>query len=211
MSGKVTVAALQSMKREGRKIAALVAWDTATAEAADRAGVDIVSVGDSVAVSLWGRAAEGDLSVDELLLVCKAVARGAGRALVSCDLPDPSPEAARRLVDDGGAGMVKVAGEAAVASIADAGIPVLASLTGDGDPVDEARRLEAAGASALDFRHSGPEDGRRVAEAVAIPVIGGLGGGPWLDGRVRAAFKLIDDAAAAYVDDVRAGRSVKGD
>jgi len=42
-------------------------------------------------------------------------------------------------------------------------------------------------------------------------VLGGLGGGPWLDGRVRAVHRLLDDAVAGYVDDVRAGRPVKGD
>jgi 3-methyl-2-oxobutanoate hydroxymethyltransferase len=199
------------MKRQGRKIAGVVVWDTATAEVVDRAGVDIVSVGDSVAVSLWGRAAEGDLSVDEMLVVCSAVARGVERALVSCDLPDASLEGARRLVAEGGAEMVKVAGAGLVSSIAGAGIPVLASLSGDADPIAEAKGLEAAGASILDFRHSGPEDGRRVAEAVAVPVIGGLGGGPWLDGRMRAVPRLLDDAVAAYVRDVRAGRAVKGD
>jgi 3-methyl-2-oxobutanoate hydroxymethyltransferase len=208
---KITVAALQAMKREGRKIAGVVVWDTATARVVDHAGVDIVSVGDSVAVSLWGRAAEGDVSVDEMLLVCSAVARGVERALVSCDLPGASVEAAQRLVAEGGAEMVKVAGDDVVRKIAGAGIPVFASVSGTGDPVEEAKRLEAAGASALDFRHSGPENGRRVAEAVAVPVIGGLGGGPWLDGRMRAVHRLLDAGIGAYLQDVRAGRPVEGD
>jgi len=208
---RVTVEALQRMKREGRKIAGVVAWDTATARVLDRAGVDIVSVGDSVAVSLWGRLDEGDLTIDELLLVCRAVSRGVERALVSCDLPDAQVDSARRAVAEGGASLVKVGGAPRVAAIAAAGIPVFASLTGDGDPVDEARRLEAAGASLLDFRHSGAENGRRVVEAVSIPVLGGLGGGPWLDGRMRAAHRLLEDEVDRYVEDVRSGRQVKGD
>jgi 3-methyl-2-oxobutanoate hydroxymethyltransferase len=199
------------MKRGGRKIAGVVAWDTATARAADRAGVDIVSVGDSVALSLWGRPAEGDVSIDEMLLVCTAVVRGVERALVSCDLPGATLDGARRLVAEGGAEMVKISGDELVAALAGDGIPVLASLSGEGDAVAEARRLEAAGASALDFRHSGEVDGRRVADAVSIPVIGGLGGGPWLDGRMRAVHRLLDDPLAAYVADVRAGRPVTGD
>ena len=77
--------------------------------------------------------------------------------------------------------------------------------------MEQAKRLEDAGASLLDFRHSGPEAGAAVAAAVSIPVLGGLGGGPWLDGRMRAVHRLLDDAVAAYVDDVRAGRPVKGD
>jgi 3-methyl-2-oxobutanoate hydroxymethyltransferase len=68
--------------------------------------------------------------------------------------------------------------------------------------LDEARQLEAAGASLLDFTNSGPVAGAAVAQAIAIPVIGGLGGGPWLDGRVRMAFAAIGYLAAALDDDV---------
>ena len=88
-----------------------------------------------------------------------------------------------------------------------------------------------AGASLLDFTNSGPVAGPAATEAVSIPVLGGLGGGPWLDGRVRAignaigytAAALDDDveryanvarttleAIAVYAADVRAGRPIKG-
>lgn len=199
MTGKVTLPALQAMKREGLKIAAVVCWDPATAELADASGVEIVSVGDSVVVGF-----------DELLAFCRAVRRGVERALLSCDLPDATVDSARRLVDEGGADMVKVEGVDQVAAIAAAGIPVFAQLAGD-DPVAEARLLEEAGASLIDFRDSGAYAGTEVVEAVSIPVLGGLGGGPWLDGRVRAVHRLLDTAVAGYVDDVRAGRPVKGD
>ena len=69
--------------------------------------------------------------------------------------------------------------------------------------LEEARLLEAAGASLLDFTNSGP--GRRCRPSrrpIAIPVIGGLGGGPWLDGRVRMGFAAIGYLAAALDDDV---------
>jgi 3-methyl-2-oxobutanoate hydroxymethyltransferase len=97
--------------------------------------------------------------------------------------------------------------------------------------VEEAKRLEAAGASLLDFTLSGPVAGPAVVDAVSIPVIGGLGGGPWLDGRMRMAHAAIGyaasaidskaeayanvaritlDAIASYAVDVRAGRQIKG-
>ena len=97
--------------------------------------------------------------------------------------------------------------------------------------VAEAKRLEDAGASLLDFTHSGPVAGPAVVSAVSIPVIGGLGGGPWLDGRMRMAHAAIGYAAAAldaktesyanvaritldaitaYAADVRAARQIKG-
>ena len=75
----------------------------------------------------------------------------------------------------------------------------------------EAKRMEDVGAALIDFRHSGLEAGSEAVAAVSIPVLGGLGGGPWLDGRVRAVYKLLAGALAAYADDVRAGRPVEGD
>ncbi|MGZ4352409.1 MAG: 3-methyl-2-oxobutanoate hydroxymethyltransferase [Gaiellaceae bacterium] len=195
MAEQLTLAALQAMKREGRKIAAVVCWDSGTAQVADAAGIALVSVGDSVAESL-----------DELLVFCRAVRRGVRRALVSCDLPDPSVEAARRLVD-AGADLVKVEGVEHVRELAAAGIPVFAQI----EAAAEAKPMEDAGAALIDFRHSGPAAGAEAVAAVSIPVLGGLGGGPWLDGRVRAVHRLLDDAIAAYADDVRAGRPVKGD
>ncbi len=234
MSAKLTLPALQAMKREGRKIVGVVAWDCPTAEILDRAGVDIVSVGDSVGVNVWGRETEADVTLDELILVSAAVRRGVRRALVSCDLPraEAGVDAARRLVEEGGADIVKVEDAEAVPGFVEAGIPVFAQFSGDdGDPVARAKQLEAAGASLLDFRHSGPVAGPKVVDAVAIPVLGGLGGGPWLDGRIRMIHRAIGystsaleeppdayanvaqithDAIAAYADDVRAGRQIRG-
>ena len=192
---RVTLEALQQMKRERRKIAALVCWDSGTAHAADEAGIDIVSVGDSVADR-----------VDELLVFLTAVRRGVERALVSCDLPDASVDSARCLAD-AGADMVKVAGVENVGAITRAGIPVFAEIAG----AEEAKAVEDAGAALIDFRYSGPEAGAQAVAAVSIPVLGGLGGGPWLDGRIRAVHRLLDEPLAVYVEDVRAGRAVRGD
>ena len=60
-----------------------------------------------------------------------------------------------------------------------------------GKLVAEAKLLEEAGAALLDFTNSGPVAGAAVVKAVTIPVIGGFGGGPWLDGRVRLAHTAI--------------------
>src|SRR5262245_31129239 len=87
MNVKVTVPALQRMKQDGRKIVGVVVYDYQMAQIVDRAGVDIASVGDSVGVNLWGHRSELEVTVDEMVLVCKAVRRGVSRALLSCDLP----------------------------------------------------------------------------------------------------------------------------
>jgi 3-methyl-2-oxobutanoate hydroxymethyltransferase len=266
---QVTIPALHAMKRDGKKIAGIVAWDFPLARLADRAGIDIVSVGDSVGVNLWGHSNPLEVTLDEMLVVCKAVRRGVTRALVSCDFPfgplqegtDSAVRAAIRLVKEGGADLVKLDGAAdfpdAVRAIVRAGIPVFAQfgLTpqtalkygvpygaqnapgAEAKPemtaklVAEAKLLEDAGASLLDFTNSGPAAGEAVAKAVTIPVIGGFGGGPWLDGRVRLAHTAIGygekwldvktetyanvarislDAFTALIADVRAGRQIKG-
>jgi 3-methyl-2-oxobutanoate hydroxymethyltransferase len=189
----VTLEQLSAMKRDGHKIVAVVCWDQSSAEAADAAGVDIVSVGDSVVQSF-----------EELLVYLRGVRRGVTRALVSCDLPEPSVDAARRLLD-AGADLVKV--ESSADELAAAGIPVWAQI----ERADDAARMEAAGAVLIDFRHSGPEAGAAAVAAVSIPVLGGLGGGPWLDGRVRAIHRLLGEPLGRYAEDVRAGRPVTGD
>ena len=264
-SGKVTLGALHRRKQQGEKIVAVVAYDFQIAQIADRAEVDLVSVGDSVGVTMWGHPSQLDVTLDEMTLVCQAVRRGVTNALVSCDMPfgplqhgpDAALSAARRLVSDGGADLVKLDDAAsypsAVRAIVDAGIAVWAQFgvtphtasrygglhggaseiaTSRKDQfVAEARLLEEAGAAMLDFTNSGPTAGAEVVRAVAIPVIGGLGGGPWLDGRVRSvaaaigylASALDDDAEryanvaetalralAAFRDDVRAGRQIRG-
>src|SRR3982074_3815574 len=113
MDSTVTIPALQQMKRDGKKSAGVVAWDYQIARIADRAGADSISVGDSVGVNLGGHAHPLEVTLDEMLVVCKAVRRGTKRALVSCDLPfGPLQEgigsargAALRRVQRGGAGI----------------------------------------------------------------------------------------------------------
>jgi 3-methyl-2-oxobutanoate hydroxymethyltransferase len=266
---KVTVATLQAMKREGKKSVGVVAWDFQIAQIADRAGVDFVSVGDSIGVNLYGRGDPLDVTLAEMLVVCGAVRRGIKRALVSCDFPygplqagvEGALDAAHQLVNEGGADLVKLDAAAdfpdAVRAIVRAGIPVFAqfgitpqtaaqhgipyasqSAPGAQVPaamtatlVEQAKLLEDCGAALLDFTNSGPVAGAAVVSAVKIPVIGGFGGGPWLDGRVRLSHtaigygaKWIDattdtyanvaraslDAFGALIADVRAGRQIKG-
>src|SRR5262245_40779801 len=99
---RVTLSSLQQMKTDGRKIVAVVIYDTQMAQVVDRARVDIVSVGDSVGVNLWGHASDAEVTLDEMLLACRAVRKGVTRALVSCDVPISSME-------EGGTALVRAA------------------------------------------------------------------------------------------------------
>ena len=64
---RVTLSAVKRMKGEGRKVVGVVAWDFQMARIADRAGVDLVSVGDSVGMNLWGRTEPEDMTVEEMI------------------------------------------------------------------------------------------------------------------------------------------------
>jgi len=269
MPQKVTIPQLHAMKRRGEKIAGVVVWDHPMAVIADRVGVEIVSVGDSVGVNLWGHVDPLSVTLDEMIIVAKAARRGTERAVLSCDFPygplqagtDAALAAGRRLVAEANVDMIKLDGAAdfpdAVTALAEAGIPVWAQFgitpqtaASHGIPyraqsepgaevpasleselVRQAKTLESAGAALLDFTNSGPVVGPAVVAAVSIPVIGGFGGGPWLDGRVRMAHaalgygaRFLDREADAYaqftqlaqqglqalVADIRAGRQIRG-
>ena len=116
----VTIPQLHQMKREGKKIVGVVAWDYQIAKIIDRAGVDIISVGDTVGINLWGHATPLEVTMDEMVVVCKAVRRGTSRALVSVDFPfgplqegvDSAVRAAIRLVKEAGADIIKLDGAA---------------------------------------------------------------------------------------------------
>jgi 3-methyl-2-oxobutanoate hydroxymethyltransferase len=87
MSKSVSILTLQKYKHEGRKIVALTAYDYSTAKTLDQAGVDIILVGDSLAMVALGHKTTHAVTVDEMLHHTKAVTRGATRALVVADLP----------------------------------------------------------------------------------------------------------------------------
>jgi 3-methyl-2-oxobutanoate hydroxymethyltransferase len=138
MAENVTIPALQQMKRDGKKSVGVVAWDYQIARIAERAGVDFISVGDSVGANLLGHANPLEVTLDEMLVFCKAVRRGVKRALVSCDIPygpvqegvDSAMRAAIRLVKEGGADLVKLEGAGRMVSrvraIAESNIGVMA-------------------------------------------------------------------------------------
>lgn len=112
-----TVPGLASQKRKGQKIAALTAYDATFAAIAERAGVDLLLVGDSLGMVVQGHDSTLPVSIDDVLYHCRAVCRGAKRSLVVADLPFgsyPTPlrafDSARRAIGDGGAAMVKLEG-----------------------------------------------------------------------------------------------------
>ncbi len=84
---KVTMPALTEMKRQGKPISALTAYDYPTARLVDEAGVDLILVGDSLAMVVLGQENTLAVTVDEMLHHTRAVRRAVRRALVVADMP----------------------------------------------------------------------------------------------------------------------------
>ncbi len=134
---KITPVDIQTMKKEGRKITMLTAYDYPTALLEDRAGIDIILVGDSLGMTVLGYENTIPVTMEEMIHHTKAVTRGAKYALVIGDMPFMSYNTsereaifnAGRFMKEGKADAVKLEGGASVKeivrAIVKAGIPVM--------------------------------------------------------------------------------------
>ncbi|GIU57257.1 3-methyl-2-oxobutanoate hydroxymethyltransferase [Arthrobacter sp. NicSoilC12] len=131
---------LQQAKVNGQRFAMLTAYDQYTAEIFDQAGIEVLLVGDSASNNVFGNETSLPVTVDELLPLCRAVARSARRALVVADLPFGSYEVSAqqavatgvRFLKEGLAHAVKIEGgkfyAETVRAMVQAGIPVMAHI-----------------------------------------------------------------------------------
>ena len=134
---KLSLTEIAERKRQGVKLVMVTAYDHPGARLADDAGVDLILVGDSAADNVLGYPSTVPVTVDELLVLVRAVGRGARRALVIADMPFGSFQVsdeiavanAVRFVKEAGADAVKVEGAgpilARVQALVGAGIPVM--------------------------------------------------------------------------------------
>jgi len=219
---RVTTHTLKNMKQAGEKIACLTAYDYSFASLLDRCGVDLVMVGDSLGMVMQGHDSTLPVKTAHVVYHCQAVARGLKRALLVADMPFMSyqqgPEraivAAGRLMQDGGAHMVKLEGgepmAATVRFLTERGIPVCAHLgltpqsvhqlggyrvQGREAPVadrlqHDARSLEQAGASLLVLEAVPSELAKAVTGVVSIPTIG-IGAGADTDGQILVLQDML--------------------
>lgn len=137
MKEKLTIPELHEMTRKGEKIALLTAYDYPTALIEDRAGIDIILVGDSVAMTVLGYKSTLSVTLEEMLIFTKAVTRGVERAFVVADMPfltyktdvNTAIRNAGRFIQEGNADAVKLEGAGIVVpkvkAIVDSGIPVM--------------------------------------------------------------------------------------
>jgi 3-methyl-2-oxobutanoate hydroxymethyltransferase len=218
----IRVPDLKEKKARGEKIAALTAYDATTARLLDRAGVDVLLVGDSLGMVVLGYDNTLPVTLDDMLHHTRAVVRGTARALFVVDMPFLTyqvsvAEAVRnagRLLQEGGAGAVKLEGGRPVLDVVrrlvDVGIPVMGhlglqpqSVRRVGRYVRQATRPDEADAllaDAIALRDAGafalvlesiPEDVARTATAsVDIPTIG-IGAGPECDGQILVSSDML--------------------
>lgn len=136
-----TVASLRRKKEKGQKLVTLTCYDYSTARILDEAGVDLLLVGDSLAMTVLGHPNTLSVTVDEMLHHVKAVSRGARYAFVVADMPFMSYQTgwmeatknAGRFVQEGGAQAVKLEGASdkvieVVRHLVEIGIPVVGHL-----------------------------------------------------------------------------------
>lgn len=216
----VTVPALRARKPGGPRITMLTAYDASMAAALSAGGVDCLLVGDSLGMVVQGERSTVPVSVADIAYHTRAVARGAGAALVIADLPFLSyatlPQAlqsAQQLMQ-AGAQMVKLEGGGwtvpIVAALAERDVPVCAHLGLTPQSVHqfggfrvqgrdeaaaerirtEARELATAGAALLVLECVPAALAASITAELPIPTIG-IGAGPECDGQVLVCYDLL--------------------
>lgn len=173
----VRIPDLRVMKGKGTKISVLTAYDATMARLLDKAGIDVILVGDSVGMVVLGYDTTIPVTLEMMIHHAAAVARGASRALVVVDMPfltyqvtaDEAIRNAGRLIQEGGAAAVKVEGGQPI-------LEVVRRLTGYGIPVMGHLGLTPQSVHALGgFRQQAQDEGsatRLLADAKALEEAG---------------------------------------
>jgi 3-methyl-2-oxobutanoate hydroxymethyltransferase len=216
----MTLPALAEKKLAGEPIVMVTAYDLPSARAAEEAGVDLVLAGDTAAMTVLGYSTTVPVTLDEMLVLTKAVRRGLDTPFLVGDLPfgsyershEQAVESAQRLVKEAGCEAVKFEGPAAdrAGAIVSAGIPVMGHLgltpqtatalggyRAQARSSDAARKLlddslalQAAGCFAVVLEAVPSQVGGAVTERLEIPTIG-IGAGPRTDGQVLVLNDLL--------------------
>jgi len=220
-SPPINVSTLRRMKAEAEPIACLTAYDASFAQLVDMAGMDLILVGDSLGMVIQGYETTVPVTVDDVIYHTRIVARGLSRAFLVSDLPFMSyatPEQALdnavRLMQEGGAKMVKLEGGqgqiAVVECLARHDIPVCAHVGLKPQSVhkiggfkvqgrehaaaeqmaEDAKSLERAGADVLLLECVPNEVGERISEIIELPIIG-IGAGPSVDGQILVLYDML--------------------
>lgn len=218
---RLDLKAFMQMKQRGEKIAVLTAYDASFARLFEQAGVEILLVGDSLGMVIQGHDSTRPVSLDDMVYHCRAVALASQRCYIMADMPyhtylqpTQTVENARRLVEQGGAQMVKLEGGReqleVIKALVAAAIPVCGHLgllpqsvtTPDGYKVqgrdaesaerilEDAVLLEQAGIGMLLLECVPAELAKQISQRVAVPVIG-IGAGVDCDAQVLVSYDML--------------------
>lgn len=235
MADKITIQTLHEMKRKGEKIVAAVCYESQMAQILERAGADVLSVGDSLSRAFLANETEEEFTVEHMILFCRGVSRSAKRALINCDLPlsgvkggpKTAAEAARRVVGEAGAEIVKIDIREdmdgllpIVEAVANAGVSVYPQIgfvnwweRHGGDAVidlivKKAKAVEDVGAVMIDLTAVTSEVYGAASQAVRIPVIGGQATHE-ADGKIYVSYSLVGYQAQALDRETDAPNAAK--
>ncbi|MFC1517516.1 3-methyl-2-oxobutanoate hydroxymethyltransferase [Candidatus Margulisiibacteriota bacterium] len=216
----ITISTLQKKKQSGEKITMLTAYDYPTAKLVDKAGIDVVLVGDSLGNVILGYKDTLPVTVEDMLHHTKAVAKGVENALVVADMPFMSYQVsledtiknAGKLVKEGKAQAIKLEGTApkTIEAIKEIGIPVMGHIGFTPQSVNElggykiqgkdkeaadklieqAKKLETAGVFAIVLEMVPAKLAKEITKELNIPTIG-IGAGPDCDGQVLVLNDLL--------------------
>ena len=221
----VNTATLHKMKAEGEKIACMTAYDASFATMVDDAGIDVVLVGDSLGMVIQGHDTTVPVTLNDVLYHCRAVTKGLYRPFLMADMPfmtyaskEQALENAVRLMQDGGAKMVKLEGGSGqveiVEFLANHDIAVCAHLglkpqsvhkvggfrvqgreeAAAEQMMKDALALEAVGADIVLLECIPSKLGGEITRAMHVPVIG-IGAGPDTDGQILVLYDVLDITA----------------
>lgn len=221
----VNVASLLRMKSEGEKIACITAYDASFATLVDDAGADLVLVGDSLGMVIQGHDTTVPVTLNDVIYHCRAVARGLYRPFLMADMPfmtyasrEQALENAVRLMQEGGAKIVKLEGGAGqieiVEFLASHDIAVCAHLglkpqsvhkvggfrvqgrdeAAAEQMLKDAQALEAAGADVVLLECIPSQLGAQITKALHVPVIG-IGAGPDTNGQILVLYDVLNITA----------------
>jgi 3-methyl-2-oxobutanoate hydroxymethyltransferase len=216
----ITVPWVAAAPGRGDTLVMVTAYDFPQGRTADAAGVDIILVGDSLAMVVLGHPDTLSVTMEEMIHHCRAVRRGVKRALLVADMPygsfhlgaDQAVSNAIRFIKDSGAQAVKIEGgrPELVAALTAAEVPVMAHLgltpqsvhrlggfkvQGRDDKakqviLDAAVALEDAGAFSLVLECVPTDLAAEISDRLEIPTIG-IGAGPSCDGQVLVYHDLL--------------------
>jgi len=218
----VNVATLGRMKAQGEKIASLTCYDASFAALVDESGTDVVLVGDSLGMVIQGHDTTVPVTLNDVIYHCKAVARGLRRPFLMADMPfmtytsrEQALQHAVRLMQEGGAKMVKLEGGAGqveiVEFLASHDIAVCAHLGLKPQSVHktggfrvqgreeaaaeqmkrDAKALQDAGADVVLLECIPSQLGAEITAELHVPVIG-IGAGPDTDGQILVLYDVLD-------------------